>query len=190
VGNHAQRGNVVTFNPDQARARAADTAYPDRMYDGAGIWPDPVRIVGSTVDLAIDMSWLDITQAACRDYPSNLFFPETGQKVDPEVKLICSQCPLHDACREHGIRHERFGVWGGLSEADRKKIRRTRRDPSDPGRPLEPIRHGTEWGYTKHSRYPDVYGPPCEACRDANNTAKRWRRMQSLSILYNGDDAA
>jgi hypothetical protein len=38
--------------------------------------------------------------------------------------------------------------------------------------------------------YPDVYGPPCEACRDANNTAKRWRRMQSLSILYNGDDAA
>lgn len=38
----------------------------------------------------------------------------------------CGRCPVLEACREYGIAHESFGMWGGLTEADRKVIRRER----------------------------------------------------------------
>jgi hypothetical protein len=40
------------------------------------------------------------------------------------VKSICSQCSHQTECAEWGIQKEDFGVWGGLSELDRRLIRR------------------------------------------------------------------
>lgn len=38
----------------------------------------------------------------------------------------CSRCPVQMACMEYGIAHESSGMWGGLTEAERKTVRRER----------------------------------------------------------------
>lgn len=41
------------------------------------------------------------------------------------IGRICGACPMFDDCREWGIRHEKYGWWGGLSPMDRVRYRRT-----------------------------------------------------------------
>lgn len=40
-----------------------------------------------------------------------------------EVKAICARCPHLEPCREWGIHHEEFGVWGGMTEQERRAYR-------------------------------------------------------------------
>ena len=71
-----------------------------------------------------DLSWQD--GAGCRGADQDLFFPERGASTR-KAKAICAACPVREACLEFAIRHgERFGIWGGLSERERRKIRRQR----------------------------------------------------------------
>jgi len=65
------------------------------------------------------------SDAACKGMDVRLFFPEVGN-IPEEARSVCERCPVIDACREWGIRHEHFGVWGGLSEKERRRIRRER----------------------------------------------------------------
>ena len=65
--------------------------------------------------------------ANCRGVPTSIFFPDVGKGVF-EAKLICRHCPLLIPCRVYALDNNiRHGVWGGLSEAERKVIRRSRR---------------------------------------------------------------
>jgi hypothetical protein len=69
------------------------------------------------------MNWDD---AACRDHPTEIFFPERGETTG-DAKLICSDCPLRADCLEYALLHNiRFGVWGGKSERQRRAMRRER----------------------------------------------------------------
>jgi len=65
--------------------------------------------------------------AACRDRPDVNFFPELDRKrARREVanaRAVCSACPVRQACAQAGL-YERFGVWGGLDEDDRRALRR------------------------------------------------------------------
>jgi WhiB family transcriptional regulator, redox-sensing transcriptional regulator len=77
-------------------------------------------------------------QAACRNADPALFFAETvpghyhriGEppRYDPEPALqICAACPVRDDCLEHALRvPEEYGVWGGMTEDDRRSFRRRR----------------------------------------------------------------
>ena len=77
-----------------------------------------------------DHTWR--AQAACRGAAAGLFFPDGYQpgywEQVAEVKAICSGCPVRVQCRAWALAHpaER-GVWGGLTEADRRKLRKARR---------------------------------------------------------------
>jgi WhiB family redox-sensing transcriptional regulator len=42
------------------------------------------------------------------------------------AKSICQNCRHRTECAEWGIKNEAYGVWGGLTEIERKKIRRVR----------------------------------------------------------------
>ncbi len=68
--------------------------------------------------------------AACRDKPTEWWFPENdikGKPVDYGPALaICATCPAIAACREEHLTEE-TGVWGGLVPADRRKLARRRR---------------------------------------------------------------
>lgn len=74
-----------------------------------------------------DMS-LDWKQAgSCVGVNPNLFFPERGQST-LEAKEVCRTCVIREACLEYALSAvEKHGIWGGMSERERRRIRRQRR---------------------------------------------------------------
>ena len=68
-----------------------------------------------------------ITRAACRDEDPDIFFPGRGESTAP-AEYICHGCPVRIECLEWALDHgEKHGIWGGLSERARRRIRTTRR---------------------------------------------------------------
>ena len=52
------------------------------------------------------------------------FFPEKGGSTR-EAKKVCRACEVRTECLEYALQHdERFGIWGGLSERERRKLKR------------------------------------------------------------------
>ena len=65
--------------------------------------------------------------AACKGVDPDLFFAERGAPTRP-AKKICSSCLVCEDCLEYSMTlPERFGIWGGLSERERRRLRRQRR---------------------------------------------------------------
>ena len=62
----------------------------------------------------------------CAQVDGDLWFPDKGGDSTSinRAKRICHQCIHRLECAEWGIQNERFGIWGGLTEFDRKIIRR------------------------------------------------------------------
>ncbi len=70
------------------------------------------------------MSWRE--QAACRTVEPDVFFPERGESV-AAAKRVCAGCPVRDECLEFAEETlQKFGVWGGLSERQRRMRRKGR----------------------------------------------------------------
>ena len=56
----------------------------------------------------------------------DLFFPGRGQSTKP-AKDICARCSVKDECLEYALDEMiKFGIWGGLSERERRAERRRR----------------------------------------------------------------
>ena len=69
-------------------------------------------------------NWQD--DANCLGVDPDLFFPERGASTR-EAKEVCRGCVVRDDCLEFALRNgEKFGIWGGLSERERRRIRRQR----------------------------------------------------------------
>lgn len=74
----------------------------------------------------------DVTErprAACADEDPELFFPigDTGPALlqVEEAKAVCRRCPLMETCLQGALeRNEAAGVWGGLSEPERRSLKR------------------------------------------------------------------
>ena len=77
---------------------------------------------------AADMDWRDY--AACRDSDPELFFPlgAVGASVPQieQAKRICRTCPVCGPCLRWALDHGDAGVWGGTTEEERRKQRRSR----------------------------------------------------------------
>ena len=78
-------------------------------------------------DASGDASWrLD---ALCAETDPEAFFPEKGGSTR-EAKRVCSGCAVRSECLEYALASdERFGIWGGLSERERRRVRLARRMP-------------------------------------------------------------
>lgn len=64
--------------------------------------------------------------ALCRQVGPWLFFPGQGESPQ-EAKNVCASCPVRAECLEYAlVTRQIFGVWGGTSEWERRKIRRLR----------------------------------------------------------------
>lgn len=50
------------------------------------------------------------------------WFPDKGQDTK-RVRKICAWCPVKEECLAYGM-WERYGVWGGTTEGQRRKLRR------------------------------------------------------------------
>jgi WhiB family redox-sensing transcriptional regulator len=67
-------------------------------------------------------SWQE--QALCAQTDPEAFFPEKGGSTR-EAKRICITCEVRAECLEYALLHdERFGIWGGLSERERRRLKR------------------------------------------------------------------
>ena len=71
-----------------------------------------------------DRSWQD--NANCLGVDPDLFFPERGASTR-EAKEVCRACIVRVECLEYALMNgEKFGIWGGMSERERRRIRRAR----------------------------------------------------------------
>ena len=71
-------------------------------------------------------------RAACRGTALGVFFPEEdrpgARSSVAAAKAICASCPVADPCREWAMGHPtEVGIWGGLTEAERRALRRRKR---------------------------------------------------------------
>jgi len=70
------------------------------------------------------LSWQDY--ANCRGADADLFFPERGASTR-KAKAICNACEVKGECLDYAIVNgEKFGIWGGMSERERRRVRRQR----------------------------------------------------------------
>jgi WhiB family redox-sensing transcriptional regulator len=120
---------------------------------------------------ARDRTWMP--QAACRGMNPDTFHPSRGESVR-ELKAICAECPVIDPCREYGI-SEKHGIWGGLSERERRTLRR------DVAKGPREIRHGTQGGYDTHRKRGEDACDACKAARAQAVAISRQRRRENAA---------
>jgi WhiB family transcriptional regulator, redox-sensing transcriptional regulator len=108
-------GSAVTAEPvPMAHTRPHLSVVPDTAvpYD-----PEPLP----DEEIAADQ-WQD--KALCAQTDPEAFFPEKGGSTR-EAKKICLGCEVRHECLEYALAHdERFGIWGGLSERERRRLKR------------------------------------------------------------------
>ena len=88
---------------------------------GSGLGPGIASLLGIGAEVDAQ-SWQE--QALCAETDPEAFFPEKGGSTR-EAKKICTGCEVKAQCLEYALSNdERFGIWGGLSERERRRLRR------------------------------------------------------------------
>jgi WhiB family transcriptional regulator, redox-sensing transcriptional regulator len=109
---HTTTGSAITG----AASRPHLSVVPDAL----GVVPDAVEML-EPVPVTSDQ-WQD--RALCAQTDPEAFFPEKGGSTR-EAKKICLGCEVRTQCLEYALAHdERFGIWGGLSERERRRLKR------------------------------------------------------------------
>lgn len=86
---------------------------------------DPVRLEPLERADADEAASAWQAEALCAQTDPEAFFPEKGGSTR-DAKRICTGCQVRAECLEYALQNdERFGIWGGLSERERRKLRRT-----------------------------------------------------------------
>ncbi len=76
----------------------------------------------STPALTAPLAWQQ--HALCAQTDPEAFFPEKGGSTR-EAKAVCQACQVREDCLEYALANdERFGIWGGMSERERRRLRR------------------------------------------------------------------
>lgn len=69
-----------------------------------------------------DLSWMDLGR--CAETFPDAFFPEKGGSTR-EAKRVCRSCEVRAECLEYALdTDQRFGIWGGMSERERRRLKR------------------------------------------------------------------
>jgi WhiB family transcriptional regulator, redox-sensing transcriptional regulator len=127
-------------------------------------------------------SWQEY--AACRGVDPELFFPARGGDT-ATPKAICAGCPVRLDCLEYAMSPpvEKFGIWGGVSERERRRIRSQRR--SRPARTVvrDPAGNGHRFdGYRPHEVNPPPPKPAPTVRLLTAADVERMRDMRSVGM--------
>jgi WhiB family redox-sensing transcriptional regulator len=83
---------------------------------------EPIHLAALGDDETGVLGWQE--QALCAQTDPEAFFPEKGGSTR-EAKRICIGCEVKGECLEYALgQDERFGIWGGLSERERRRLKR------------------------------------------------------------------
>lgn len=73
--------------------------------------------------------------ALCAQVDPELFFPDKGGSTR-QAKAVCRRCPVRAECLDYALAYEsgehgtrtshHFGIYGGLSERERRRLRKER----------------------------------------------------------------
>ena len=113
--------------------------------------------------LESDRSWMSF--GLCLG-ATDLFFAERGESM-AEAKKVCSQCPVKAECLQYAMDlNIKHGVWGGVSERQRRQKRRLTRgvEPQEGRRPVLQ-ECGTHAGYQRHLYNGETCCDPCRYAR-------------------------
>ena len=111
--------------------------------------------------------------ALCAETDPDVWFPEKGGSA-VLAKATCRACPAQNECLAYALKHDiRFGVWGGKSQKERKKLR-----PGTTGRPAQRPPCGTERGAAAHRRRLEK---ACDRCRIGERDARAARALRRTS---------
>jgi WhiB family transcriptional regulator, redox-sensing transcriptional regulator len=96
--------------------------------DGAGSIGERRRKAGGmqriTTKLLQPVEWQ--AKARCSEVDPEIFFPERGGS-SKAARAVCSKCEVRMQCLEYALNNkEQFGIWGGTSERERRKLRKDR----------------------------------------------------------------
>jgi WhiB family transcriptional regulator, redox-sensing transcriptional regulator len=87
---------------------------------------DPVQRPTLLPPLEEHVEWQ--ARALCAETDPEVFFPENGGSTRA-AKTVCRACEVRTTCLTYALAHgERFGVWGGLSERERRQLNKTAPD--------------------------------------------------------------
>jgi WhiB family redox-sensing transcriptional regulator len=79
-------------------------------------------IAPGTLDDDGELSWQ--ADSLCAQTDPEAFFPEKGGSTR-DAKKVCGSCMVRSECLEYALENdERFGIWGGLSERERRRLRK------------------------------------------------------------------
>ena len=83
--------------------------------DVTGEWP-------VDAEEGADPGWQE--RALCAQTDPEAFFPEKGGSTR-DAKKVCGSCDVRMECLEYALEHdERFGIWGGMSERERRRLKK------------------------------------------------------------------
>ena len=147
--------------------------------------------------------WRD--RAACRDVDPETFFPtsETGPAHDAQVaaaKAVCAGCPVVAACLAEALARIPYGIAGGLTEHERRRLRTGRLGERDglSAQAREVLTDGPARGMGRRERagvgrelLADGRAPRqvASACRVSERTAERWASTTRTNNDRASDDA-
>jgi len=100
---------------------------PEGPFPSQATMPAPAPVsnvlpIFGTPDDDTILGWQD--RALCAQTDPEAFFPEKGGSTR-EAKKVCTGCEVRAECLEYALANdERFGIWGGLSERERRKLKR------------------------------------------------------------------
>jgi WhiB family transcriptional regulator, redox-sensing transcriptional regulator len=111
----APSATVTALHPGTSPAvRPAEPAQPSVWLGIPGL-ADPLDVDG-------ELAWQ--VDALCAQTDPEAFFPEKGGSTR-DAKRVCSACTVRSECLEYALGNdERFGIWGGLSERERRRLRK------------------------------------------------------------------
>lgn len=99
----------------------ADGPFPSHIEVKAPQANNVIPLFGDVEDDTV-LGWQE--RALCAQTDPEAFFPEKGGSTR-EAKKVCASCEVRAQCLEYALENdERFGIWGGLSERERRKLKR------------------------------------------------------------------
>ena len=111
--SHATDTRTCRHIPGQRDPEADEHAPLDQLADENGPTDDAT-------------AWRE--RGLCAQTDPEAFFPDKGGSTR-EAKRICAGCEVRAECLEWALTNdERFGIWGGLSERERRPLRRDRKE--------------------------------------------------------------
>jgi len=112
--------NLLNEEPDQW---LEDEAFDDELVEDEGDEQiAPILPLFGHLDDGGMLSWQD--RALCSQTDPEAFFPEKGGSTR-DAKKVCVGCEVKAECLDYALRNdERFGIWGGLSERERRKLKK------------------------------------------------------------------